>query len=326
MSRTARRVRLVAVAATGVLGTGSAFMVGQLPASAASIVAINAGTTYQRIDGFGVSEAFGQANSIRSASAGTQRQALDLLFNTASGAGFSILRSIIPSGSDSIEPTLPGGPSANGGALCGTPGASCGSGDWRRAYANYLTPTTQYNTGGKPLWESEWGVNGSTWNTSWDDGSESAGFTWAQRVQTGLTRANLNTFLHWWGVSSTGHDSALIGLSGTSLKVSKRYYALANFSRFIRPGAVRIGATGGDSNPTVSAYRNGDGSTVIVVLNTGRGSVSATYTVSGRSSGTATPYLTNANSSTAAQSSIALRGGSFTATVPARSLVTYRIP
>jgi glucuronoarabinoxylan endo-1,4-beta-xylanase len=30
------------------------------------------------------------------------------------------------------------GSDANGGALCGLPGTSCASGDWRRAYANYL--------------------------------------------------------------------------------------------------------------------------------------------------------------------------------------------
>jgi O-glycosyl hydrolase len=141
-----------------------------------------------------------------------------------------------------------------------------------------------------------------------------------------MTHADLNAFLYWWGVSSTGHDSALIGLSGSTLTASKRYYALANFSRFVRPGATRIAATSGDSNLTVSAYRNSDGSTVIVVLNTGQSNVSATYTVSGKSSGTATPYLTNAGSSTAAQGAIGLNAGAFTATVPARSLVTYRIP
>jgi len=26
----------------------------------------------------------------------------------------------------------------NGGTLCGVPGATCASGDWRQAYANYL--------------------------------------------------------------------------------------------------------------------------------------------------------------------------------------------
>ena len=32
---------------------------------------------------------------------------------------------------------------ANGGGLCGTPGASCSSGDWRQAYADYLVKYIQ---------------------------------------------------------------------------------------------------------------------------------------------------------------------------------------
>ncbi|GAB3892306.1 glycoside hydrolase family 30 beta sandwich domain-containing protein [Kibdelosporangium lantanae] len=438
---------------------------GPVPAYAASTVTVNGGTTFQRIDGFGVSEAFGQANAIRTANSTTRQRALDMLFSPTTGAGFSILRSIIPSGSDSIEPRSPGSPTAtptyvwdanndttdqgqvwlakqargygvttfyndawsapgfmktnnsdtNGGSLCGTPGASCASGDWRRAYANYLVqhakfwssagltptavgfvnepslttsyasmlanptqassflsvfdpamkasglptkvaccdtlgfnllpnyvtgnaelftshgysnaPTSPVNTGGRPVWESEWGVNGSTWNVSWDDGSEGSGLTWAQRVQTGMTKANLNAFLYWWGVSSTSHDSSLVGLSNGTLTPSKRYYALAGFSRFVRPGATRIAATTGDGNLTVSAYKNPDGSVIVVVLNTGTSNASATYSVTntGLSTGTVTPYLTNASNSIAVQSAITLNAGAFTANVPGRSLVTYRI-
>src|SRR2546430_14724024 len=106
MSPTAPLILLVlAVVAAGAASA-------MVPASAASAVAVDGGTAFQRIDGFGISEAFGQANSIRNASGATQRQALDMLFSTINGAGVSILRSIIPSGSDSIEPRSPGRPSA----------------------------------------------------------------------------------------------------------------------------------------------------------------------------------------------------------------------
>ncbi len=470
MSRTARRTRLITVA----IALGTAFVTGQLPVSAATTVTVNGGTTFQHIDGFGISEAFNQANSIRNASATTQKQALDLLFSPTTGAGFTILRSIIPSGSDSIEPHAPAGPSGtptyvwngnnnaqdqgqvwlarqakqnygvtnfyndawsapgfmktnntdtNGGSLCGTTGASCASGDWRQAYANYLVqhakfwasvgltpaevgfvnepsltasyasmlvnsaqatsflsvlgptmkasglstkvtccdtlgfnllpgyvssvagnptanagvgvftshgysgaPTTAINTAGRDVWESEWSVNGSTFDTAWDDNSLSSGFTWALRVQTGLTQANLSAFLYFWGVSATSHDSSLVGLNGSTLTPTKRFYALANYSRFIRPGATRIGATNG-SGLTVSAYRNTDGSVAIVVLNTTTSTMSTAFTVAntGLSTGTVTPFLTNGSNSTAAQTAIPLNSGAFNATVPARSLVTYRI-
>ena len=40
----------------------------------------------------------------------------------------------------------------NGGALCGTPGATCSSGDWRQAYANYLVQYAKdYAAAGVPL-------------------------------------------------------------------------------------------------------------------------------------------------------------------------------
>src|SRR4051812_34129021 len=102
------------------IGTGAACLLvastlvlaSQESASAASTVSVNAGTTFQTVDGFGVSEAFSQANSIRSLSATAQRQALDLLFSPTTGAGFTILRSLIPSDSGSIEPNAPAGPTA----------------------------------------------------------------------------------------------------------------------------------------------------------------------------------------------------------------------
>jgi O-glycosyl hydrolase len=477
VTRSARRFRFGATAVVGLLGTAALIFVTQLPASAASTVAVNGGTTHQAVDGFGISEAFGQANAIRNVGNTTiQRQMLDMLFSPTTGAGFSILRNLIPSdAAHTMLPTAPASPSAtptyvwngnddatdwgqlwlarqaktygvttlyndawsapgfmktnnsetNGGMLCGTPGATCASGDWRQAYANYLTqhtrnwasvgltptylgfanepsfapgyssmlvnpaqatdvvkvlgptltaarlstkvvccdplgwnllpgyvsaigadatasanlgaytshgysnpPTSTIATGGKPVWQTEWSIGQSTWNNAWDDNSESSGFTWAQHLHNGMTGANLNAFLYWWGVSNTtSSNGSLVQLSGTTLNVAKRYYAFVNYSRFIRPGAVRIGATTGDSNLRVSAYRNPDSSTAIVVLNAATSATQTTYTLAntGLSGGTVTPYLTNASNSTAAQPTISLTGGSFTATVPARSLVTYRI-
>jgi O-glycosyl hydrolase len=150
------------------------------------------------MDGFGVSETFQRANQMHALSATLQRQSLDLLFNTTSGAGFSILRNGIGSSPDSssdhmvsIQPKSPGGPKAspkyiwdandnsqvwlsteavqtygiktvyanawsapgymktnnndaNGGSLCGVSGASCTSGDWKQAYADYLVQYLTY--------------------------------------------------------------------------------------------------------------------------------------------------------------------------------------
>ncbi|HET8842448.1 MAG TPA: cellulose binding domain-containing protein, partial [Ktedonobacteraceae bacterium] len=313
---------------------------------------------------------------------------------------------------------------ANGGTLCGVTGATCSSGDWRQAYANYLVqyikdyqsvgvplshvgfvnepnlnvtyssmvmsaaqntdftkvlgPTlrnagvstklvccdaegwdlapgyvnsiaadstansfvnlfsshgytappnsTLSNTGGKHVWETEW-ANFDTWDPAWDDGTAAAGFTWAQRIYTGLTSANLSAFLHWWGLNTSNTNSGLLHLNGSTVEVSKRFWAFANYSRFIRPGATRISASSANGL-NLSAFLNSNGSLVIVALNTASSDSAVTYSLqnTGIANGaTVTPYMTNASNDLAAQSPLSVSGGAFTATVPARSLVTYQI-
>ncbi|OLN96253.1 Endo-1,6-beta-D-glucanase BGN16.3 [Colletotrichum chlorophyti] len=76
-------------------------------------ITVDTSSTLQKIDGFGFSQAFGRAKEFQNAPAALQQEALDLLFSTTKGAGFSIIRNRIGSGGrgDSILPTSPGSPS-----------------------------------------------------------------------------------------------------------------------------------------------------------------------------------------------------------------------
>lgn len=65
---------------------------------AGSSVTLDWETNHQTIDGFGVSEAFHQANNIPLLGATKQQEIYDLLFSTSKGAGFSIFRSILGDG------------------------------------------------------------------------------------------------------------------------------------------------------------------------------------------------------------------------------------
>lgn len=84
-------------------------------AAAQSAITIDLGTTYQTMDGFGFSQAFGRASEFQALNATVQKQGLDLLFSTTTGAGMTIVRNRIGSGGagDSIEPTAPASPSAS---------------------------------------------------------------------------------------------------------------------------------------------------------------------------------------------------------------------
>ena len=185
-------------------------------------------------------------------------------------------------------------------------------------------PTTPLSGWTKPAWETEWYGTDNAWDASWDDGTTDSGFTWAQRIYQGLTGANLSAYLFWWG-TSTGNES-LVDLNGSSAAASGRLWAFGNYSRYIRPGAVRIGATSSNSGVDISAFKNTDGTVAIVALNTGSGSDTINYSLSG--TGTAngasvTPYLTNSSNNVAAQAATSVSGSAFSATIPGRSLVTY---
>ena len=92
---------------------------------------------------------------------------------------------------------------------------------------------------------------------------------------------------------------------------------------------MRIGATSSDGNLTLDAFKNTGGSVSIVALNTGSSSDAVAYTLKGTgipNGAVVTPYLTSSASDVKAQAATTVSGGAFTATIPARSLVTYNIP
>lgn len=57
----------------------------------------------------------------------------------------------------------------------------------------------------KPAWETEWSTF-EGWDPAWDDGTDASGMTWAQHIYQGLTGANLNAFLYWWGSTTPGGE------------------------------------------------------------------------------------------------------------------------
>lgn len=63
----------------------------------------------------------------------------------------------------------------------------------------------------------------------------------------------------------------VVDSSGTNAEIQymPKYYHLAHFSKFVKPGAYRIGATGGENADGLSyvAFKNPDGSEVLVVVN-----------------------------------------------------------
>lgn len=446
-----------------------------------STITVDLTKTYQTIDGFGFSTAFQRANLITNMSDKIkQRQLLDLLFNTTTGAGFTIIRTGIGSSPDSTSdhmntfaPTNSGGPKAapkyqwdgkdsgqlwvaqeavntygvktfyadawsapgymktngkdtNGGNICGVTGASCSSGDWRQAYADYLVAyvkfyaaagvnithlgflnepefaasyasmssngnqaadfikvlyaTLQSNnltdqvgiaccdsegwgnqvtmtnaikaagaesmlkvvtshtyTGGAsgtmntkvPVWLSEQCDLNGGWTTSWySNGGAGEGLTWANNVYGAVVNNGISGYVFWEGVQwpnpNTNEKLIKVDNSTNTIEVSRRLWALANWARYVRPGAVRVGSSGGSGVKT-AAFRNLDGSVAVVAISTGSSASSVSIKIAGISPVTVGAWVSDATHN--CEKTIATLGtdGSVSGSVAARSITTFLI-
>jgi len=199
------------------------------------------------------------------------------------------------------------------------------------SHGYFAAPSSPLRGWSKPVWQTEWApFDTGPFDPTWDDGSQLSGFTWAQNIDTGLTAANLGAFFYLWGANTstttiTGPNTGLVEVKGNTVAPSGRLWAFASYSRFIRPGAVRIGTTTSRAGLAVSAFRNSDGSTAVVVLNSAHSRQTATFSLRRLSGAHVTPYLTDTIHGLSAQAPITVRNSAFTATLPPRSLVSYDI-
>ncbi|XP_014550292.1 glycoside hydrolase family 30 protein [Bipolaris victoriae FI3] len=179
----------------------------------------------------------------------------------------------------------------------------------------YSSDPTAPFASSKHAWMTETADLSGKWTTSYyTSGGKGEGQTWAEKIYTALVNANFSAYLYWEGAEDAGTsptNSALINLHGGVVTPSKRFWVYAQWSRFVRPGAVRIGASASTSSLKVSAFKNTDGSVAVQVLNTGASA--ATVSVSGVK-GTASAYITSES-----HTLDAMTGTS----VPAHSMVTF---
>ena len=196
---------------------------------------------------------------------------------------------------------------------------------------DYGAPTARLYDWSKPVWESEWSTF-DRWDPSWDDSSDASGLTWAQHIFAALDSANVSAFLYWWGSTTrppTDDNESLIRINGSTVAPSGRLWAFGNFSRFVRPGAVRVGTATSDGDLTLDAFKNTDKTVTVVALNAGKRPDPVSFALDGTGvpdGAAVTPYLTDSSADVAAQATARVSGGAFGYTLPARSLVTFEIP
>lgn len=137
-----------------------------------------------------------------------------------------------------------------------------------------------------------------------------------------MTLANMNAWHFWWVYPSTTDNGAL--WDKATNKASKRLWVMGNYSRFVRPGYIRVGTTGTPaSGVSMTAYSNDkDAKVVIVVANTNTSAVNQEFTVKGVAVSDMTPWTTDDARSLVSGAKVAVTGSAFTHSLPAKSVTT----
>jgi arabinoxylan arabinofuranohydrolase len=158
------------------------------------------------------------------------------------------------------------------------------------------------------FWETE--MSGNT--TDMPGALQEAGW-----IQNSLVGAGMNSFHYWWLQDL---------ISNNSLDI--KAFVLGNYSKFIRPGYYRMGATASPtSGVSISAFKDTNNSSpskiVFVAINNNGSATSQTFSLNGLNVTSVTPWLTDNSHGLIAQSAIAVSGNSFTYSLPASSVVSF---
>lgn len=177
----------------------------------------------------------------------------------------------------------------------------------------------------KPIWMSEWAasVAGLTeFNPDWDGepGAGSDGIQMADHMMDALMRANVTGYLWWLGVSQGGSGSLIVvDAENDTYTVGARLWAMAAFSRFVRPEAVRFDAVHSIDGLKVAAFHNADGTRVVQLLNSSASPISTDIDLATQP----VAYLNDQENQLAEVDGIAQTAdGRTSIELPARSLVT----
>ncbi len=171
-------------------------------------------------------------------------------------------------------------------------------------------------------WETEMSdVSGAANDTSITSGLQVA--SWVQQC---IVDAGMNAYHHWWLYPASGStNESLIGSDNAS---TKKLWCLGNWSRFVRPGYYRMGATVSPSaGVSLSAFKSDSSSApasfVIVAINKNTSTTSTTFNLNGISATSVTPWITDANNNLTRQTAVAVSGNSFTYSLNAQSVISF---
>jgi glucuronoarabinoxylan endo-1,4-beta-xylanase len=176
----------------------------------------------------------------------------------------------------------------------------------------------------KEIWQTE--MSGVKWWPEVGPSSDIAnGVAVAGWIHSALAVGDASAWIWWWHApmsSGTNDNEGLWLQSGTD---TKRHYTLGNYSKFVRPGYVRVDVTGNsNADLLISAY-TGSSNVVVVAINKGTADATVPIAIAGGTApASCTPNVTSATDDLKAGTTpVTVTGGAFSASLPKATVTTF---
>ncbi|PPK84806.1 putative secreted protein (Por secretion system target) [Neolewinella xylanilytica] len=161
---------------------------------------------------------------------------------------------------------------------------------------------------GKEVWMTEHYTDSNTDANEWPN---------ALAVGTevsGTMQANFNAYI-WWYIRR------FYGLIQDDGNISKRGYVMSHFSKFIRPGAVRVDVTH-STGADITAYKT-DSTLVVVAVNSSGNELSLDFNLGTNAYAEMTGYATAATMNMEPIGTYPVADGALAVSLPANSIMTF---
>ncbi len=176
----------------------------------------------------------------------------------------------------------------------------------------------------KEVWQTEmsgvmhWPEQGPS--TDINNGIAVAGW-----IHSALTVGEASAWLYWWYQALYQDDNEGLALTKSGGTIAKRYYTMGNYSKFVRPGYVRVDIADASADVLLSAYKSADGKTIVIVaINKGTGAASPTIGFAGGTAPTScTPTVTSASSNLKDGTAVTVTDGLLTTSLASKTVTTY---
>lgn len=191
--------------------------------------------------------------------------------------------------------------------------------DADRAHAYYSFGQTDH----KQIWMSEWGAESQK-------SPIAAALALSQEILRDEHNLHPTAWVAWQAINSSPETPNTVwGLASlTSINTiiyPPRYYAMGNYSKYVREGSQMIG----NSDPnSFTTYDASTGTLVIITTNNSSSSADVSYDLSHFASvgGSVTPHQTTATKNLEQLPTISIANQKFSTTLPSESITTFVIP